>query len=179
MYTGLSEDMSTGLLGGIKVPSGWYTYPHVDRDNQIGTGSTDLIVGAYHWGNLPLSLENHQFNWYIEGSYDLPVFTQDHYKPGREFDGALGLTYNLGTVAFLKEIAPLVALVGSDRVRDSQSQADPTNTGYSRLLITPGIETKLSVIRWYTDIGIPIYQNVNGDQITAPYLLKTVLSYDF
>jgi hypothetical protein len=46
MYTGLSEDMSSGLLGGVKVPSGWWHYPHADRDTQIGTGSTDLLLGA-------------------------------------------------------------------------------------------------------------------------------------
>ncbi|HZP44791.1 MAG TPA: hypothetical protein VFB15_03990 [Candidatus Binataceae bacterium] len=179
MYTGFSEDMSTGLVGGLKVPSGWYTYPHVDRDNQIGTGSTDLLFGAYHLGNLPFSLLERPLNWYVQGSYDLPVFTQDHYKPGREFDGALGLIYNWGQIGFLKEFAPLVSLVASDRARDSQSQADPTNTGYSRLLIAPGVETKIGIIRWYTDVGIPVFQNMNGNQITAPYLLKTVLSYDF
>lgn len=179
MYTGFSEDMSTGLSGGVKVPSGWYTYPHVDRDTQIGTGSTDLLFGAYHLGNLPFSLLDHPFNWYAQAAYDLPVFTQDHYKPGREFDGAIGAIYNIGAVAFLKEFAPMLSFIASDRARDSQSQADPSNTGYTRLMIAPGGEVKVGMIRWYADIELPMYQNMNGYQLTAPFAVKTILSYDF
>ena len=57
MYTGLSEDMSTGLLAGAKFPSGSWTYPHANRDTQIGSGSADLLLGAYHLGTFPPPLE--------------------------------------------------------------------------------------------------------------------------
>ena len=40
-YTGFSPDMSTGVNLGIKVPSGDWHKSGIDRDNQIGTGSTD------------------------------------------------------------------------------------------------------------------------------------------
>ena len=50
MYTGFSKDMSTGLIFGLKLPSGTYTASGLDRDTQIGSGSTDLILGAYHRG---------------------------------------------------------------------------------------------------------------------------------
>jgi len=179
MYTGLSEDMSTGLLLGLKLPSGDWTYPNFDRDTEIGTGSTDLDLGAYHQGTLPWSLGEHQFKWFVQGYYDLPMFTQDHYKPGREFDGALGAYYNVGAVSFFKEIAPMLTLIGTDRVRDSMSAADPTNTGYDRLFIAPGAEIKVGILRLYSDIEVPIFQNMNGDQVTAPFQLKTILSYDF
>lgn len=179
MYTGLSEDMSTGLLAGVKVPSGWWHYPHVDRDTQIGTGSTDLLFGAYHLGNLPFQWRERPFNWYAQAAYDLPVFTQDHYKPGREFDGALGAYYNFGQFSFLRETAPMLSLIYSDRVRDSQSQASPQNTGYTRLLIAPGGEVKIGPVRWYGDVEFPFFQNMNGNQLTAPVLFKTIISYDF
>ena len=38
------------------------------------------------------------FGWFIQGLYDLPFASQDHYKPGREFDGAIGTYYNFGVV---------------------------------------------------------------------------------
>jgi hypothetical protein len=186
MYTGLSEDMSTGLLGGVKVPSGWWHYPHADRDTQIGTGSTDLLFGAYHLGTLPsqlgelpLTFRNRPFNWFAQVYYDLPVFTQDHYRPGREFDGALGAYYNFGTVGPLKELAPMLTFLASDRARDSLSAANPQNSGYTRLLIAPGAEIKLGILRVYGDIEVPFFQNMIGNQITAPVLFKTILSYDF
>ena len=186
MYTGLSEDMSTGLLAGVKVPSGWWSYPHADRDTQIGTGSTDLLLGAYHLGTfpsrlgrLPLTFRERPFYWFAQAYYDLPLFTQEHYKPGREFDGALGTYYDFGTVGPLKELAPMVTFVASDRVHDSQSAANTQNSGYTRLLIAPGAEIKLGVMRLYGDVEIPFFQNMNGNQITAPVLFKTILSYDF
>jgi len=179
MYTGLSEDMSLGLLGGVKVPSGWWSYPQADRDTQIGTGSTDLLFGAYKLGNLPFSLAGRSFTWFGQGLYDLPVFTQDHYKPGREFDGALGSSYNFGEFGFLKETAPMLSLKLSDRVRDSQSQASPQNTGYTRLLLAPGGEIKVNTVRLYGDVEFPLFQNMNGNQITAPVMFKTIVSYDF
>jgi hypothetical protein len=186
MYTGLSEDMSTGLLAGVKVPSGWWTYPHADRDTQIGTGTTDLLFGAYHLGTfpshlgqLPLTFRERPFNWFIQGYYDLPLFTQEHYKVGREFDGAVGAYYDFGTVGPLKELAPTLSLIGSDRVRDSQSRANLQNSGYSRVMVAPGAEIKLGILRLYGDIEVPFYQNFNGNQVTAPVLFKTILSYDF
>jgi hypothetical protein len=186
MYTGLSEDMSTGLLAGVKVPSGWWTYPQADRDTQIGSGSTDLLLGAYqlgtfpsHLGALPLTFRDRPFNWFAQGYYDLPLWTQDHYTPGREFDGALGSYYNFGAVGPLKELAPMLTFLAGDRARDQGAAANHENSGYTRLLIAPGAEIKLSVVRWYGDVEIPLFQNFIGDQITAPVLFKTVLSYDF
>ncbi|NDG85460.1 MAG: hypothetical protein EBX52_10560, partial [Proteobacteria bacterium] len=46
-YTGLSRDMSTGFNLGVKVPSGNWSQPGVDRDNQIGTGY------SASWGDAP------------------------------------------------------------------------------------------------------------------------------
>ena len=52
MYTGFFKDMSTGIIFGVKLPTGTFTAPGLDRDNQIGTGSTDLLLGAFHRGLL-------------------------------------------------------------------------------------------------------------------------------
>jgi hypothetical protein len=52
IYTGFFSDMSTGITFGLKLPTGVYNAPGLDRDNQIGTGSTDLILGGLHRGML-------------------------------------------------------------------------------------------------------------------------------
>ncbi|HUO03593.1 MAG TPA: hypothetical protein VMU16_00215 [Candidatus Binataceae bacterium] len=180
MYTGLSEDMSTGLLAGVKVPSGYWTYPNADRDTQIGTGSTDLLLGGYHQGTLPyLTFRDRPFNWFSQLSYDWPLFSQDEYRPGREFDGSMGAYYNLGTVGFLKELAPMLTFIGSDRTRDHGSASDPQDSGYDRVLVAPGAEIKIGILRIYGDVEVPIFQNMTGNQLTAPVLFKTIFSYDF
>jgi hypothetical protein len=52
MYTGFFTDLSTGIIFGLRLPTGPYSTPGFDRDNQIGSGSTDLLLGAFHRGLL-------------------------------------------------------------------------------------------------------------------------------
>ncbi len=179
MWTGWSEDMSTGLLAGFKVPSGDWHYPRYDRDTEIGTGSTDLLLGGYKMGNLPFRLMNRSLGWFIQGLYDLPFAYQDHYKPGREFDGAVGTYYNFGTVGPLKEFAPMLSFLGSDRARDRGTNASPADTGYDKIAIAPGVETTIGILRVYADIEVPLFQNMNGYQLTAPFATKLIVSYSF
>ena len=180
MWTGLSEDMSTGFLGGFKVPSGYWHYPPYDRDTQIGTGSTDVLLGAYHMGNIPLvSVEDRPFGYFAQGLYDQPFAYQDHYKPGREFDIGLGTYYDFGVVGPLKELAPMLSFLGSDRARDRGTNADPADTGYARIQIAPGLETTYKFLRIYADIELPIFRNMNGYQLSAPYATKLIVSYNF
>ncbi len=186
MWTGLSEDMSTGFLGGFKVPSGDWHYPPFDRDTQIGTGSTDLLLGAYHLGtlpsqlgSLPLTFRDRPFGWFAQGLYDVPFAHQDHYTPGREFDAALGMFYDFGVVGPLTELAPTLSFLGSNRTHDRGANADPDDSGYNKVQIAAGFETAFKSLRVYADIERPIYQNMNGYQLTAPWATKLIVSYNF
>jgi hypothetical protein len=184
MYTGLSEDMSLGLLAGFKLPTGDHTYNHFDRDTSIGTGSTDLLLGAYKLGDFPSGLGNvdltfrgQPFKWFLQAQYEYPFMSTGNYVPGKEFDGALGTYYNFGQVGPLKELAPMLTLYGAVRSHDQGAEADPPNSGYDRALLAPGFEIKLGVFRLYSDIEFPVFQYYNGDQLSAPYSIKTILSY--
>jgi hypothetical protein len=186
MYTGLSEDMSLGLLAGFKLPTGDHTYNDFDRDTSIGSGSTDLLLGAYKIGNLPnrignlnLTFRNRPFQWYIQSQYEYPFATTGNYTPGKEFNGALGASYNFGRVGPLNEIAPFLSVLGSVRTHDLGSEADTPDSGYDRLLLAPGGEIGFKNLRLYADFEVPLFQYVNGYQLTTPYLIKTILSYDF
>jgi hypothetical protein len=179
MWTGWSEDMSTGLLYGLKVPSGDWHYPGFDRDTQIGTGSTDLLLGGYKMGNLPFSLMDRPFGWFLQAMYDLPVASQDHYVPGREFDGSLGVDYDFGALGPLKELAPILSILGSDRTRDQGANADYADSGYGKVTISPGVETTFKFLRVYADIEVPIFRNTDGFQIVNSYATKLIVSYDF
>jgi hypothetical protein len=179
MWTGWSEDMSTGLLGGFKVPSGDWHYPPFDRDTQIGTGSTDLLLGGYKMGHLPFSIAGRPLSWFFQALYDVPFAYQDHYKPGREFDGSLGVYYNFGEVGPLSELAPMLSFLGSDRARDRGTNASPGDTGYDKIQIAPGLETTIGIFRIYGDVELPIFQNMNGNQLTAPFATKLIVSYSF
>ena len=73
----------------------------------------------------------------------------------------------------------MVTFLASDRTRDTGANANPGDSGYTRFLLAPGGEIKVGVIRAYADIEIPIFQNVRGYQLTAPFATKLIMSYSF
>jgi len=179
MYTGFSEDMSTGIHSGLKFASGDFSYPHFDRDTSIGSGSTDFLFGVYHLGKLPFIAADRPFQWFILANTQIPMWTQDHYRPGDAFNGSLGALYEFGKVGFLDDVAPMLNFIGSVRSSDQGANADHDNSGYDRLLIAPGAEVRIGGVRVYTDVEFPIYQHVTGNQLVAPVLVKMIMSYDF
>jgi hypothetical protein len=72
-----------------------------------------------------------------------------------------------------------VQAVFSYRQRDSGPQSDRPDSGYNRLLIAPGVEVDVQQFKVFANVGVPIYQNTNGNQLTAPELFKFNVSYTF
>jgi hypothetical protein len=62
---------------------------------------------------------------------------------------------------------------------DQGEESNSHNSGYERLLLAPGGEIRLGILRFFADIEFPVFQHYNSNQLTAPYLVKTILSYDF
>lgn len=209
IYTGFFNDMSTGVIFGLKLPTGPYTAFGFDRDTQIGSGSTDLILGGFHRGLLTgdnawqyFSQVRAQIPFLYRAALDPDTGIPALYKPGYQVDGAGGILYNnLYHVLGLDKITPLAQLIVSHRANDAGDAADPFNSGFDRLMISPGIEfTKVldeannRVFKLYVDVEIPIYYRTNAadrggplgiggtgteGQLIAPWLLKTVASYNF
>ena len=176
IYTGLAEDLSSGLTLGVKLPTGSDNRDAdvVDRDTQLGTGSTDLLFGAFHRARFGSS----SWNWFGQADLDLPVLKQGGYRPGLEVDTAWGIYYDglsLGRV----QISPLAQVIGSWRGRDNGPAADANDSGYQRVLLSPGIEFHLHPVKIYADVEIPVYEHVTGNQLIAPVLFKVSLSYMF
>ena len=176
IYSGFSDDMSTGIKFGVKLATGDWKYPNFDRDTEIGTGSTDLLLGAYHFGALT---NDDAWVWFGQASLDQPIATQGGYRPGWEVDGAVGVTYDGLTVGDDIKVAPVLQLVGSHRDHDSGPQANPDDSGYDRLLVAPGIEVDVQNWKLYGDVEFPIFQNMNGNQLAAPALFKLIVSRSF
>jgi hypothetical protein len=172
MYTGLSEDMSTSLGAGIKLPTGPISQTLLDRDTQIGTGTTDALFSAYQMG------QEDGWGWFIQGLTDVPLGEHDGYKPGSDFNGAIGVHYD--RLKSSSGIIPIASVVASFRGADSGSLADPDNTGYSRIFFSPGVEVPFGG-RFHFDleVGLPIYSNIRGYQLISPWLLNTTVSYQF
>jgi hypothetical protein len=207
MYTGFSKDMSTGVIFGIKLPTGTFTAPGLDRDTQIGSGSTDLLLGAFHRGLLTGDNVWQYFSQIMlrqpflyqaaadpQGFFDGNPGVVQTYFPGRQVDAAGGIVYNnLYHVLGLDKITPLAQVILSHRDADSGTGSDPYNSGFDRVMLSPGVEfTKVvdeannRVVKLYADIEVPVYYRANAaenagteGQLVAPYLIKVVASYNF
>jgi hypothetical protein len=183
-YSGFSSNLSTGLTLGLKIPTGDWTYPNFDRDSSIGTGTTDLLVGGYHVGTL--SADGH-FKWFAEALLDRPFNMREGYRPGNEVDAAVGALYDGIRLGDAGTMAALLQLIGSDRLHDSGIQADPYNSGYHRLLLSPGAEVGFGGWQFYGDAEFRVYHYANAapsvategsqGQLVPAVLLKFMVSY--
>jgi len=172
IYTGFSQEMSTGLIFGFKLPTGDWTYPHFDRDTELGSGSTDVLFDIYHRGTIT---SDNSFNYFIQDNLDQPFLTQGGYLPGTENDTALGVYYKGWSVAGVR-ITPVAEVLNSYRSKDRGWAANTPNSGYERVLLSPGIELDYHRVMVYFDIGFPVYQYMNGDQLMASALYKVTVS---
>jgi hypothetical protein len=177
IYTGFFADLSAGVTFGLKLPTGSYTEDTdlVDRDTQIGTGSTDILLGGFYRGNIT---KNEKWDWFAQLQLDVPVLIQAGYRPGVELDTAAGIDYkgiSLGRV----RISPVAQVIFSERTSDSGSAANSDNTGYQRVLLSPGVEFHIHPVKIYADAEFPVYQNFTGNQLAGPVLFKVSASWMF
>jgi hypothetical protein len=178
LYTGFSPDLSAGVNLGVKLPTGDYTFDSkfVDRDTQLGTGSTDLLIGGFYRHHVNL---RSKLFWFAQTELDLPVLTQEHYRPGLELDSAVGMYYTGWNVDRAK-ISPIAQVIVSERTSDGGgASAHPVDSGFQRVLLAPGIEVDIHPLKFYADAEVPIYQNFTGNQLAASVLIKVTIAYEF
>ena len=200
-YSGFSPDHSWGLLFGVKLPTGQWKSPTYaingnvysyaagngiyDRDSTPGTGSTDLIFGGYTQGALSA---DQKWVYFARALYQFSVISVEGYRPGNEFDVALGTTYDLGAFGSFTKVAPVVQAITSLRMRDSGWASMPLNSGYERVLLAPGLDLRVGKFKLYADVEVPVYQHVRAiydpvgmteGQLVASVLYKVQIGYDF
>jgi hypothetical protein len=178
LYTGFSPDLSAGVDLGVKLPTGSYTFDSnvVDRDTQLGTGSTDILMGGFYRHHVSLRAKLY---WFIQTELDLPVATQKHYRPGLELDSAVGL-YHSGWNVGRVRISPVAQLIVSERTSDGGgASAHPVASGFQRVLLSPGVEVDVHPLKFYADAEVPVFQNFTGNQVAAPVLFKATVAYQF
>jgi len=175
VYSGFSPDMSTGVIFGFKLPTGDHTYANFDPDVEIGSGSTDVMLGGYHTGSFAA---DQSWGYFVQGVWQHEIAIQDSYRPGYELEAAAGVSYNNILIGDL-HVGPILQMLVSMRGRDGGAVADPDNTGYQRLLISPGVEIDRGAWKLYGDAEMPVAQHMNGNQLIAPVAFKFVASYSF
>ena len=178
IYDGFFPDQSAGITFGLKLPTGNFRHndaaEDIDRDSEIGTGSTDVLLGGFYRNDLT---RDGRFTWFAQLTVDIPQLTQDQYRPGVEADGAVGVYMNginFGRVG----VVPIAQVLDGLRGHDSGANAAyPVASGYERVLLSPGVEIHIHPVMIYADVELPVYAHVTGDQLVGSNLCKIIVSY--
>ncbi len=164
-----AERMSLDYYGvnvGVKLPTGERDVrsaagDRAERTLQPGTGTTDLLLGAYYSGVLPASGSS----WFVQGLWQAPMNRREDYRPGQRYSLDAGYRYEVTERAGLMLQANAV-----HRERDRGAQAEPANTGGNFVFLSPGASYAVSKgTQIYAFVQKALYQYVNGVQLTADW----------
>jgi len=178
-YMGFGEQRATGLEFGIKLPSGDFTTRFrsgpqagepLDRGLQLGTGTTDLLLGVYNFGGV-----SENVGYFAHALLTQPLNSREDFRPGTGLNLNLGLRYTAS-----ETWVPQLQVNARIEKRESGANADVENSGATLLYISPGLTWSISHrFSAYAFLQAPLYQRVNGLQIEATQLASIGVHYIF
>lgn len=178
-YQGFSDDHSFGLQFGLKLPTGATTQtfnagPQVgeplDRGLQLGTGTTDLLLGFYAFGSLAPE-------WGIFGQvlFQKPTGEKDGFKPGDGVNANVGVRYT-----GFAGVTPQLQLNLRAEGREVGVNADVDNSGATLVYLSPGLTFSLSqACQVYLFAQVPVAQRVTGLQIEPRFSVSAGMHWTF
>jgi hypothetical protein len=165
----------TGIQLGLKLPTGGFHTRFdrgpqlgelLDRGLQAGTGTTDLILGAYHFGALATN-----FDWFAQVNAQIPLNRRDDYIQGIAGTGSIGIHYT-GWRGIQPQLQFNLRLAAKDRGFNS----DGDNSGGELFYASPGATIPITPrIRIFSFVQVPIYQRVVGYQLVPRITLSAGL----
>ncbi len=167
---------TTGVLFGVKLPTGSTDVANsagqvAERSLQPGTGTTDLIAGAYYHQKFAHS----NSSWFAQAQYQHALNKHDGFKPGAQFGADIGYRYGISD-----NLGALVQLNAVIKKRDSGVNAEPDDSGSRSVFISPGLSYAVTPsMQVYGFYQHPVYQYVNGVQLTAKQALVVGLNMRF
>jgi hypothetical protein len=167
---------TAGFLAGLKLPTGRTNVANqagdvAERSLQPGTGTTDLVLGAFFHQQLP----QHGASWFAQAQVQHALNDHGGYRPGTQFSADLGVAKTL--TGKLSGVAQLNAVV---KRRDSGANAEPADSGSRSLFLSPGMSYQLTdAVRAYAFYQHPLYQHVHGVQLTPKRAIVVGVSTRF
>lgn len=164
-YQGFSEDHSFGVQGGVKLATGGFHQTFnagvqagqpLDRGLQLGTGTTDLLIGAYAFGSLAP-----EWGCFGQVLFQKPLGEREGFKPGDGVNANAGVRYT-----GFAGITPHLQLNLRAEGRESGLNADAANSGATLVYLSPGVTVEVTrALQFYAFAQVPVHQRVTGLQI--------------
>lgn len=185
-YTGFSASRTSGLIVGVKLPTGstnttFNDGSAVDPSLQIGTGSTDAILGGFVTGNLS------GYGWFVQGTVQHAISTKSFggldYRPGDTYALNTGIRHaNFGA-----KFTPMLQLNFVHRRPDGGAAATPADaltggpaTGGTLVYLAPGATLRVGGgTSVYGFVQLPVYQDVNSLQLVPSYTVTLGMRQSF
>ncbi len=178
-YLGLTDAHNFGVQFGVKLPTGSHSELFsggmmagdlLDRSLQPGTGTTDLILGAFQFGSL-----SQNWDYFVQATAQFPLNSSDDYKTGNSLNLNAGFRY-LG----LERLVPQIQINARVSGKDSGANASPDDSGGQTVYLSPGVTFPVSEkMKVYGFLQLPVYQNLNGYQLAPKYTVSVGTTIEF
>jgi hypothetical protein len=178
-YVGFDAQHGTGIEFGLKLPTGKFDSQFrsgpqqgetLDRGLQLGTGTTDLLLGVYNFGALAPD-----WGYFAHALLQAPLDSRDQFKPGAGINLNFGVRY-----AAFNQVVPQLQVNARFEKRERGANADVENSGATLIYLSPGLTWNFSRrFSAYGFVQAPLYQRVNGLQLEATELASVGLHYIF
>jgi hypothetical protein len=199
-WQGLLPTHNLGLQFGVKLPTGRYGGQNVETGAQVGrapvyfnsgpnaalnqtldtslnpgTGSYDLIAGAYYYQAI-----SQNFDAFVNGQVQFTVahaLDQVHqdFRPGDTENLSFGLRYERNP-----NWVPQLQINTTHKSPDQGALADNTDTAGTVVYVSPGLTAKLlRGIHAYAFVQKPVFSRLNGYQVFPHWTESVGLSYAF
>jgi hypothetical protein len=185
-YQGLLPEHNFGVQLGLKLPTGQYGTDvkfrsgpaaglPLDASLQPGTGSTDIIVGAYYYRAV-----GHNFDAFANVQYQSAVTSKqsqpgNDFRPGNSTSVTVGVRYEADP-----HWVPQLQMNLLHKNVDRGALADITDTAGDVAYLSPGLTARVvGSLYVYGFAQIPVYSNLVGNQLFPRYTFSVGGSYAF
>jgi hypothetical protein len=171
-YQIFNPKRSYGFQFGLKLPSGVFnqnfaTGPQagtlVDRGLQLGTGTTDAILGASYF-----SRPSTYVGFFAQATVQTALAYRDQFLPSSTLNMNVGARYLNTSI-----VTPMLQVNARWDSRERGYYADTVNSGDAAFYLSPGATVQLGAKQsLFAFVQLPVLQRVNGLQLDPRWLLS-------
>ena len=168
---------SFGLQLGLKLPTGRFDQTFaagpqagglLDRGLQLGTGTTDVVVGV-SWFARPAT----DLGTFAQATLQQPLAARAGFLPSTSLTLSDGVRW-LNT----SRVTPQLQLNVKTESREHAAAADTPNSGGTLAYLSPGVTAETTpASNAFVFVQLPVYQRVNGLQLVPKWLLSVGLRW--